>query len=165
MLPAKDVMRKLQYLTQHQWSNTIPGHADKRRLRSLQHWHLWETHKLQPLPEWDNECPQWYKDATIASYIQRALTQCSTWKHVLQGIEHSTQVLLIMASTRDIDNQTKRIVDCWHQGRGAMRRKKSINLVYRMQYTSTYKDKSYEANTEEHHTNWQLKMPELGHLL
>ena len=41
-----------------------------------------------------SECPQRYKDSTIAAYIRRAITHCSAWKEVHEEIRRSTNVLL-----------------------------------------------------------------------
>ncbi|XP_050735514.1 uncharacterized protein LOC127007814 [Eriocheir sinensis] len=62
-----------------------------------------------------SECPQRYKDSTIAAYIRRAITHCSTWKEVHGEISRSTNVLLSNGfNTNDIEKQVKKTVDKCH---------------------------------------------------
>ncbi|XP_063889355.1 uncharacterized protein LOC135116074 [Scylla paramamosain] len=61
-----------------------------------------------------SECPDRYKDSSIAAYIRRALTHCSTWQQLHEEIEGATQVSINNGfSEKNIVHQTK-IIDKWH---------------------------------------------------
>lgn len=88
-----------------------------------------------------SECPKRYKDSTIAAYIRRAISHCSTWKQVENEIQRSNKVLLSNGfTTADIDKQANRIINRWYTTKEATTKNEDINLYYKAHFSTCYKE-------------------------
>ncbi len=90
-----------------------------------------------------SECPQCYKDSTIAAYIRRAIRHCSTWKETHEEIKRSTDLLLNNDfNNKDIEKQIKKTMDKWHCGKeeDIIDSSKIIKLYYKAHFSTSYKE-------------------------
>ena len=89
-----------------------------------------------------SECPQRYKDSTIAAYMRRAITHCSGWKAVHDEITRSTNVLLKNGFTiEEIEKQVRKIMAQWHNKKEDRREEtKTIKIYYKAHFSTSYKE-------------------------
>ena len=87
-----------------------------------------------------SECPQRYKDSTIAAYIRRAITHCSSWSDVDAEIKRSTEMLLNNGfHQNDIDKQVNKTLNDWYE-RKEHKKEEYIKLYYKAHFSSEYKE-------------------------
>ena len=90
----------------------------------------------------DSECPQRYKDSTIASFYRRALTHCSNWTSTQSEIDRSTQLLINNGhSNNDCQRVLRAVMNKWYEGQQAPEGEgNTFTLFYRAYMSSAYKD-------------------------
>ena len=89
----------------------------------------------------NSECPARYRRSTIAAYIRRAITHCSTWKDTHQEITRATQVLINNGySNKEIEEVCNSVLAKWYTNTDNDNNGNIINLFYKNQFTSAYKE-------------------------
>ena len=91
----------------------------------------------------NSECPARYRRSTIAAYIRRAVTHCSTWKDTHQEITRATQVLINNGySNREVEEVCNNVLSKWYDKNENEndRNNNMINLFYKSQFTTAYKE-------------------------
>ena len=95
----------------------------------------------------NSECPQRYKDSTIASFFRRAITHCSSWEATTREFDRVTQVLVNNDhSNKDCQRIKRDILNKWqHQQQQGQQQQtteenEDLKLFYRAFMSSAYKD-------------------------
>ena len=82
----------------------------------------------------ESECPEKYKNSVINSYVNRALSHCSSWDSTVKELDHVAQTLVNNGySYHHVTRVTRRAIDKWYlQEQPAPRENgKDITLYYR----------------------------------
>ncbi len=99
-----------------------------------------------------SECPQRYKDSTIAAYIRRVITQCSEWKEVHEEIKKKSRNVLLNNgfTAEEINKQIKKILNDIAAGKQTTRkRKKTSRFITR--HTSQPRNPAISYSETVHH--------------
>ena len=90
----------------------------------------------------DSECPQRYKDSTIAAFIKGALTHCSSWTQVHTEVERATQVLTNNGfPNKDIERVTRKIIDKWYNPQDInTTAPEEIKIFYKALFSNIYQE-------------------------
>ena len=91
----------------------------------------------------ESECPQRYKESTMASFFRRALTHCSTWTETQKEIERVQQLLVNNGyANRDVQQKLRQVISKWYQQdqQPINREVESIKLFYKALMSTHYKE-------------------------
>ena len=91
----------------------------------------------------NSECPQRYKNSTIAAYVRRAITHCSTWAGTHKELDRATQVLINNGySNKEVEDVCRSVLSKWYnkdtntQGTTD----DTIDIFYKSHFCSAYKE-------------------------
>ena len=90
-----------------------------------------------------SECPTRYLDTTIAAYIRRALSHCSSWRTTHEEIDRVSQLLVDNGYPfHQVSRVAKRVIDKWYSGQPpapTVEAPSPIRIFYRSHMSSSYK--------------------------